>query len=113
MRNGVTELKEQLETPEEGGVSIRQISQRATNENGQKIFDIFWQGEEEVCIASGTRWNAQLKGLAALEKRCQNLMQERKLLCERQEVLKGIVEDKIRLQSRATEKYHDQIFLKK
>ena len=32
------------------------------------------------------------------------MMQEVKLLSERQEVLKGLVEDKIRLQSRATEK---------
>ena len=29
---------------------------------------------------------------------------------EGQEMLKGMVEDKIRLQSRATEKYYDQIF---
>ena len=36
-------------------------------------------------------------------------LKEVKLLSERQEVLKGIVEDKIRLQSRATEKYHEQI----
>ena len=32
------------------------------------------------------------------------MMQEVKLISERQEVLKGIVEDKIRLQSTATEK---------
>ena len=38
------------------------------------------------------------------------MMQELKLLSERQEVLKGMVEDKIRLQSRATEKYYEQIF---
>ena len=38
------------------------------------------------------------------------MMQEVKLLSERQEVLKGMVEGKIRLQSRATEKYNEQIF---
>ena len=37
-------------------------------------------------------------------------MQEVKLLSERQEILKGMVEDKIILQSRATEKYDEQIF---
>ena len=38
------------------------------------------------------------------------MMQEVKLLSERQEILKGMVEDKLRLQSRATEKYYEQIF---
>ena len=59
--------------------SIRQIAQQAMNENGQKIFEIFRQGEEDVCIASLARWNAQLKGLAELEKGCQNMAQEVKL----------------------------------
>ena len=38
------------------------------------------------------------------------MMQEVKLSSERQEVLKGMVEDKIRLLCRATEKYYEQIF---
>ena len=107
---GVTELQEQLGISEEAGVSIREIAREAMNEDGQKIFEIFSQGEEEVCIASLARWNAQLKGLVELEKRCQNMMREVKFSSERQEVLKGMVEDKIRLQSRATEKYYEQIF---
>ena len=37
-------------------------------------------------------------------------MQEVKLLSERKEVLKDMVEDKIRLPSRTMEKYYDQIF---
>ena len=37
------------------------------------------------------------------------MMQEVKFLSERQELLKGMVQDKIRLQSRATEKSYDQI----
>ena len=37
-------------------------------------------------------------------------MQEVKVLSERQEILKSTVEDKISLQSRATEKYYDQNF---
>ena len=55
-------------------------------------------------------WNAQLKGLAELERRCRYTMHEVKLLSDRQEILKGMVEDKVRLLSRATEKYCWQIF---
>ena len=62
-----------------------------------------------MCIASFARWNTQLKSLAELERRCQGMTQEVKQLSERREVLKGMVEDKIRLQSRATEKYYEQI----
>ena len=38
------------------------------------------------------------------------MMQEVKLLSERQEVLKSTVEDVNRLQSKATEKYYETIF---
>ena len=68
LKVGVTELQEQLGTSEEAGVSIKQIAQQAMNENGQKLFEIFRQGEEEVFIASRARGNAQLKSLAELEK---------------------------------------------
>ena len=61
-------------------------------------------------MASRARWNAQLEDPAELEKKCQNVMQEVKLLSERQEILKGMVEDKIRLQSRAMVKNYEQIF---
>ena len=40
-------------------------------------------------------------------------MQEVHVLSERQEILKSTMEDKIRLQSRATDKYYDQIFEEK
>ena len=63
-----------------------------------------------MCIASLARWNTQLKGLVELERHCQDIMQEVKRLCERQGVLTGLVEDKIRLQSKATEKYYETIF---
>ena len=51
-----------------------------------------------------------LKSPAELERRCQSMMQEVKLLSEGKDVLKGMVEDKIRMQSRASEKYYEQIF---
>ena len=78
LKVGVTESQEQLEISEEAGVSIRQNAKQARNENGRKIFE-FGQGEEEVCIASLVRWNAQLEGLAELEKRCQKMLPEVKV----------------------------------
>ena len=60
--------------------------------------------------ASLARPDTQLKGLVELESRCQDVTQEVKLLCERQEVLAGLVEDQSRLQSKATEKYDETIF---
>ena len=53
------------------------------------IFGIFKQGEEDVRIASRARWDAQLKGLVEVNKRCQNEMQEMKLLSGRQEIIEG------------------------
>ena len=44
-----------------------------------------------------------VKGLAEFEKRCQNMRQEVNLLSERQEIFRGMVENKNRLQSRTTE----------
>ena len=73
------------------------------------FFEIVRQGEEDVCIASWARWNAQLKRSGGVGKRCQILRQEVKLLSERQK-LKGMVEDRIRLQGRATEKYYERFF---
>ena len=90
--------------PEEASISILQMAKQARNERGQKLFQIFRQEENEVHIASLARWDTQQKNVAELERRCQGTVQEVKALSERQEVLKGVVEDKIRLQSRATEK---------
>ena len=73
---GLSELKEQLETLEETGISHVQIAKQARKEGGQKLFQIFRQGENEVYIASLARWNTQLKGLVELGRRCQDLMQE-------------------------------------
>ena len=87
-----------------------QIAVQARNERGKKLFQIFRQGENEVYIASSARWDAQLKGLVELERRCQELMQEVELLSDRQEVLAVLMEDKIRIQSKATEKYYESIF---
>ena len=49
----VTELQEQQGKLEEAGISIKEVTQQARNENSQFLGGgIFRQGEEEVCIAS-------------------------------------------------------------
>ena len=73
---GITELQERLEVPVQIGISIQQVAQQASSENGQKIFEVFWQGEEEVYVASWARWDAQWKGLVELERRCQDISRE-------------------------------------
>ena len=93
LKVSINELKGQLETPEEEeeGFSIMQVVQQGRNEKGQKIFETFRQGEDEVYITSLARWDMQLKGLAELDRRCQDMMQEVKPLSERQKVLMGMV----------------------
>ena len=49
LKAGISELKEQLETLEEEGRSIMQIAKQGRNERGQRFFELFRQGEEEVC----------------------------------------------------------------
>ena len=84
------ELEEQLEYPEEAGISFMQIAKQSRNERGPKIFQIFGQEENEVYIASLARWDTHLKGLVELERRCQELTQEVKLSSETQEVVSGL-----------------------
>ena len=73
---GIAELEERLEVLVRIGISIQQVAQQARRENGQKIFEVFWQEEEEVHVASWARWDAQWKGLVELERRCQDTSRE-------------------------------------
>ena len=86
LKVSVTELQEQLEMSEEASISMKQVAQQARNENGPNIFDICRQGEEDVGSASLASWNAQLKHLVELFRRCQDTMQEVILLSERQKI---------------------------
>ena len=52
---GITELQERLEVPVQIGASIQQVAQQARSENGQKMFEVFWQEEGELFVASWTR----------------------------------------------------------
>ena len=78
---------------------------------GQKIFEVFWQEEEEaeVYVASWARWDAQWKGLVELERRCQDISREIQMLSQRQERFKNAIEGKLRVQGRASERLQDQI----
>ena len=73
-----SELKEQPETPEEAGFSIRQGMREA--KSSSRCSD----KKRKRCTA---RWDTQLKRLVELERRCQDLMQEVQLQSERQELL--------------------------
>ena len=62
------------------------------NEGGQKIFDVFWQEGEELCVASWARWEAQRKDLVDFERRCQDLGREIQMLNKRQEIFHYAIE---------------------
>ena len=44
----ITELQEHLEVLVQIGTTLQQVAQQARNEIGQKVFEIFWQEEEEL-----------------------------------------------------------------
>ena len=44
---GIAELQERVEAPVHIGISIQKVTQLARSENGQKIFEVFWQEEEK------------------------------------------------------------------
>ena len=44
---GITVLHERVEVPLQFGISIQKVAQQAMNEDGQKMFEVFWQEGEE------------------------------------------------------------------
>ena len=44
---GIAELQERFEVSVPIGISIQQVAQQARNTRNQKVFEIFWQEEEE------------------------------------------------------------------
>ena len=106
---GITELQERVEVPLQVGISIQQVAQQAMNEHGQEMFEMFWQEEEELCIASWARWDAQRKGLVDLERSCHDTSRETQMLNKRQETFQNAIEGKFRVQDRAGERLQDQI----
>ena len=70
---GIVELQERLEYLYNSVFLFSKVAQLARSEDGQKIFEVFWQEEEEVCVASWARWDAQRKSLVELERRCQDI----------------------------------------
>ena len=79
------------------------------NEDGHKIFEVFWQEEGEICVAGWARWEGQRKGLVDLERRCQDISREIQMLNKRQEIFQNAIEGKLRVQDRASERMQDRI----
>ena len=104
VKEGITVLQERVEVLWQCGISIQKVAQKAVNEDGQKIFEVFWQEGEELCIAGWARWEAQRKGSVDLERRCQDLGREIHMLNKRQEVFQDAIEGKLSVQDRASER---------
>ena len=110
LKVGLSDLKEQLETPKETGISFMQIGKQARSERGQKLFQIFRQEENEVYIASLGEVGCTTEWIGGAGKALSGTDAGGGAAKRRQEVLAGLVEDKSRLQSRETEKYYETIF---
>ena len=106
---GITELQERVAVPAQIGISIQQVAQQAMNENGQTNFEVFWQAEGELFVASWARWEAQRKGLVDLERRCQDISREVQMLIKRQENFQNAIDGRLRVQDRPSERLQDQI----
>ena len=106
LKVGVTESNEQVETSEEAGASNRQIARQATNENGQKKKKTGGKEKKRKVLPvwpdATHSWKVWLSFFFKESKYDAE--------SERQEALKAMVEDKIRLRGRATEKYYEHIF---
>ena len=101
----IRELEEQVLFPNESRINTVRIARQARNDRRKNLFQIFRQGENEVLIAGKARWDAQLKGLIELERRCLTLREEVEHLSERQEVLADLMVSKEDMQKTAPEKY--------
>ena len=77
------------------GISNQKVAQQAMNEDGQKIFDLFWQEGEELCVDNWARWEAQRKGSVDLERRCQDLGRDIQMLNKRKENFQDAIEGKL------------------
>ena len=95
--------------PLQFGISTQKVAQQATNEDGQKIFEVFWQEGEELCIASWARWVEQRKFSVDLERSCEDLGRGIQMLNKRQEIFQDAIEGRLSVQDRASERMQDRI----
>ena len=105
---GITELQERVAVPVQICISIHRVAQQAMNEDGEKIFEAFWQEEGQLCIGSGARWEAQRKGLVDFERRCPDISREIQMLNKRQEFVQNAIEDELGVQDRASERMQNR-----
>ena len=101
LKVSVTELLEQLGMSEEAGISIKDVAQQARNENGHNFLKFQVRRRRAMHCQLGQMESA-VKRSGGVGKRSQNKRQEEHYLSERQEIFRGMLEDKIRMQSRAT-----------
>ena len=99
----ITDLQARVEVLAQIGISIQQVARQAINEDGQTIFEVFWQEEGKIFVVGWARWEAQRKGLVDLERRCQDISREIQTLNKRQENFQSAIEGKLRVQDRASE----------
>ena len=86
------------------------IARQARSEKSTNLFQIFRHGANEVFIASMARWEEQLVGLMALERRCLALREEVEYSSERHEVLAILMQGKMNMQKPAFQDFQRQIF---
>ena len=89
-----------------GSVTELQLPSRQEKRTAQHFSKFSGKEKKRHALPAGPDGTRSQKGLEELEKRCQEV----NLLSERQELFRGMVEDKIMMQSRATEEYYWQIF---
>ena len=65
---GIVVLQERVEVPLQFGISTQKVAQQAMNEDGQKIYEVFWQAGEDF-FAGWARWEAQRERLSRLGKK--------------------------------------------
>ena len=111
LKVGVTELQQRLGISEKVCTSIRQNAPPASDERKRpKDFRHFSARRRRGMYCQSRQGERAAERSGGVGKRCQNMMQEVTLLSERQDMFKSMMEDKRWLQSRATDKYRDQIF---
>ena len=107
---GITELQERLEVPVQIGISILHVAQQARSENGQKIFEVFWQEEEEVYVAQELgQMGCAVERPSRVGKKMSGQKSGNTNAEQKTKFLKNAIEGKLRVQSRASERLQDQI----
>ena len=103
-------MQERVEVPLQFGKTIQHVAQQAMNEDGQKIFEIFRQEGEQLCIASWAHMRGAAERLSPIWKEdVKTWGREIQMLSKRQENFQDAIEGELSVQDRASGRMHDQI----